>query len=92
MLRSPRDKFISSTHLDSFKKLIQAECFEEATTTAMLELERDFPLECTPQQSADAHQQMVGARKYLDFLVSLATPQKDYKTMPRTELNYSAGV
>lgn len=92
MLRSPRDKFTSSVHFDGFKKIVQTEAFEEATLAALLELEREQPIECLPQQSVDAHQQMVGARRYLEILCSLQQPQQETTKAPARGLNYAAGV
>lgn len=92
MLRTPRERFVNSPDFDAFKKVVQAPCFEEATITALLELERDLPLECPlPQMAADAHQQMVGARKYLEILCSLHQPQTTPKPASKG-LNYQAGI
>ena len=92
MIRTPRERFVNSAHLAAFKKLAQSECFEEATISAMLEMETETPLECTPQQAADAHQQMIGARKYLEFLCSYALPNPEKKPAAKNELDYTAGV
>lgn len=90
MLRTPRERF--SAHVDTWRKLVQTEAFEEATVTALLELNRSLPLQCDfPQMAVDAHQQMVGARKFVEILCSLHEPSENKSTAPRG-LNYQAGV
>lgn len=92
MLRTPRAKFAASPHAAGFKKLVQSDEFEEATLTALLELQREMPTECVPQQSVNAHQQMVGAKRYLEILCSLHVPLATTKSTPAKSLDYSAGV
>lgn len=93
MLRPPRDKFVASGDAEAFKKIVQSEAFESATLTAMLELEREMPLDCPiPQQACDAHQQMAGARKYLEILCSLHQPPSPTRKTSQRVLNEQAGV
>lgn len=90
MLRTPRERF--AAHVDTWRKLVQTEAFEEATVTALLELNRSLPLQCDfPQMAVDAHQQMVGARKFVEILCSLHEPSENKSTAPQG-LNYQAGV
>lgn len=92
MLRSPRTKFRESTHADSFKKLVQSETIEEALNATLLELHFQMPFEGTPQASVDAHQQMVGARKFVDLLYQMPFPEEQVRKAPTKGLDYSSGV
>lgn len=93
MLRSPKERFLASTHSGAWGKLASGEVFEEAVHAAFAQLEHDMPLECpTPQQACDAHQQMIGARKFMDILCSLHVPNTSPKPPTVKGLDYSAGV
>lgn len=92
MVRSPREKFTTSIHCGDWKRLSQSEAFEEASIAAMLELQADLPKDCIPQQAADSHQQMVGARKYLEILCAIHEPTKNPKPAAARGLDYQAGV
>jgi len=92
MLIDPRTRFAQSTHAAAFKKIVATPDFEEATLAALLSLQREMPIECNPQQSLDAHQQMVGARRYLEILCSLHEPVTQPKPAPKKGLDYSSGV
>jgi hypothetical protein len=93
MLRTPRDKFSSSVSASIFKNMVQTESFEEATLAALDQMLYEMPLDCTmPQQAADAHQQMAGARKYLDLLCNIHQAQPETKPAAERGLNYQAGV
>jgi hypothetical protein len=94
MLRTPRDRFLS-TYGQAWKKLINDHVItiEEATNTSLMELAHDLPIECaTPQMACDAHQQMIGARKVLDILCSLHQPPPKPPQDTTKSLNYQAGV
>lgn len=92
MLRSPKEKFIASSHKAAFEKIVQSDAFEEAILAALLQMENEMPRDCTPNQAADAHNQMAGARKYLETLCSIHQPEKQLQERPFRELNYKAGV
>jgi hypothetical protein len=93
MLRTPKERFVSSTHKAAWEKIIQTEPFEEAAHAALEQLATELPMECAiPQIACDSHQQMIGARKYMEILCSLHTPQTTPKIIQRQELDFSAGV
>ncbi len=92
MLRTPRDKFIASAHCATFKNIVMQESFEEAVLASLLELECEQPMHCSPNESADAHNKMAGARRYAEILCNIWAPQNSLKPKPQKGLDYSAGV
>lgn len=93
MLNTPRQKFSQSSFAPKFKDIVERnEAFEEATLAALLEFQTTLPLDTTqPQQACDAHQQMAGARKFLDILTTIYQPVKQTPLMTRG-LDHTAGV
>lgn len=60
---------------------------------ALGQLANELPIDCAvPQQACDAHQQMIGARKYMDILSSLHVPETSPKTIQTKSLDYGHGV
>jgi hypothetical protein len=93
MLRSPKERFLSSTLSGAWGKVVQMEAYEEAIHAALGQLCADSPKECpVPQAACDAHQQLIGARKVLDILSTLHVPEKPTTTTQPGTLNYEAGV
>lgn len=92
MIRSPKERFIASASAPVFRKMATSFEFEEAVVAAMIEMERDMPMDCSPNQAADAHNQMVGARKYLDKLVTIYQPEVTSEETTHPTLNYEHGV
>lgn len=93
MLRTPKERFIACSLSGAWGKITQSEAFEEAIHAALGELNDRLPIEtATPQFACDAYQQLVGARKYMEILCSLHTPQTAPKQTPRKVIDYSAGV
>jgi hypothetical protein len=93
MLRSPKERFLASTHSGAWGKITQGETFEEAIHSAFSQMEVEMPSDCpTPQQACDAHQQMVGARKFMDILCSIHVKQTTTPPKSSKSLDYSAGV
>lgn len=93
MLRSPKERFLTSTHSGAWGKVCNSETFEEAIHSALSELATHMPLDTqVPQQACDAHQQMAGARKYMEILCSLHRPDTTPKPNQPKGLDYEAGV
>lgn len=92
MLRLPREKFVNGPHRPVWERLITEPAFEEATLAALNQMQTDMPIEATPNQSADCHQQMIGARKFLDLLTSIHKPLPNREPAPARGLDYNAGV
>ncbi len=92
MLRSPRERFTSSTYKDAWSKVIASESFEEATCASLLELQAEQPPDPSPNQAADSMNRLIGARRFLEILCTIHhVPTKP--TKHRTEsLNFEAGV
>lgn len=92
MLPSPKERFATSTYKDSWSKVVATESFMEAASASLLELQAELPVDPTPNQAADAHNKMLGARRFLEILSTIH--QVETKTEPRTTktLNWSAGV
>lgn len=92
-MRTPKQRFLESSYSGQWGKIASSETFEEALHAAFTQLQFEMPIECAqPQQACDAHQQMVGARKLMDILCSLHTPQTTTKTVQSKGLDYSVGV
>lgn len=92
MLRSSRSRFISGPHKTAYETIVTSAAFEEATLAALLEFQADLPLVTTPNQAADCHNMMVGARRFLDILCTIHQPQTESKPTRSKELNWEAGV
>lgn len=92
MLRPPKEKFCTSPHKAVFAKIVNDPAFEEATLAALLQMETEMPQDCSPNQSATAHDQMVGARKYLETLCSIHLPQEKPKKDIHPQLDEYSGI
>lgn len=93
MLRTPKQRFVESTHSGAWGKIVQGEVFEDAMYAAFDELNAQLPLDTpSPQVACDAYQQLVGARKLMDILSTLYVPDKPTTTQQHKGLDYSAGV
>lgn len=93
MLRSPKERFLASTYSGQWGKIASSETFDEAIHTALIELQTHMPMDCqVPQQACDSHQQMVGARKFMEILCTLHVKDSSPKPQTTSTLNYSAGV
>lgn len=92
MLRPARVHFASTPHRIAFEAIATSPAFEEATLAALLEFQADLPMEATPNQAADAHNMMVGARRFLTILCTIHQPQTTSKPEKLPELNWQAGV
>jgi hypothetical protein len=92
MLRSPRVKFVTGPHKAAFETIVASQAFEEATLAALLEYQASLPLDCDLNQAVAAHNQMVGARRFLDTLCSIHKPETVHKQAEQTGLDETAGV
>lgn len=93
MLRTPKELFIASAYAGAWKKVAQDDSFEHALTSALSQLETEMPLECAvPQQACDAHQQMIGARKFMEILCLLHVPNTPPTSNKPKGLDYQAGI
>lgn len=89
MFRTPRTKFAESTHAAAWKKLVQSEMFEEATHDALLEFQRLLVFHAN---ASAAHEQVVGAQRYIEVLYEICTKEEPLKIDQPKGLNYAAGV
>jgi len=93
MLRSPKERFITSVHAAVWKITIGSESTEEAFHSALCQMCDDSPTEChVPQVACDAHQQLIGARKILDILSTLHIPTTPNQVSKPKGLDYSVGI
>lgn len=93
MLRTPRDKFVASAHCAEFKAIFQKEAFEEASLAALLEMTAEVCVQgLTPNQAADAANQIAGAKRYLEILCTIWQPTEKVKQQKVSNLDYKAGV
>jgi len=95
MLHTPREKFSMSAHAQAWKRIVeQGETFEEATLAALLEMQSHYPVDygTQPQIACDAHQQMAGARRFLDILTTIYQPPEKPEQIERKTLDHQAGV
>ena len=93
MIRTPKERFVASTFSGQWGKITSSEVYEEAIHTALGQLQSEMPEHCdVPQQACDAHQQMIGARRYMRILSELYVKDTSPKTNPRSEIDYRAGV
>lgn len=92
MLRSPKSKFIGSAHKDEFAQIITKAAFEEALLTAMLEMQCEQPAHCSPNDAADAHNQLAGARRFVEIFTTIHQPETQSKQPTPKELKWGAGV
>jgi hypothetical protein len=92
MLRTARSKFVNGPQRAAFEAIVASPAFEEATLAALLELQSDMPLVTSPNQAADCHNMMAGARRYLEVLCSIHLPETKPKSSKSQELNWDAGV
>lgn len=93
MLRDPKERFTSSTFSGAWGKIVQSEVFEEAIYATLNELLHQMPLDVmSPQVACDSHQQMVGARRYMELLCTIHRPTETPKPNQPTGLDYSHGV
>lgn len=87
-IRSPKDSFISSPHKKDWDQITGTDAFHFACDYALLVMEDGFPMRAAPNDAADAHQQMIGARKVLDILKTLPEPVSKSKPFNPPTLNY----
>lgn len=93
MLRTPKERFATNTLAGNWGKIVQSEACEEAMRAAFEELCHEMPGSCpSPQESADSHQRVLGARRYMEILCSIHTPETTTKQSKAKGLDYSAGV
>lgn len=86
--RTPKDSFLSSPHRREWDEIMGKDSFHFACDYALLVLEDSLPLRATPNEAADCHQQMIGARKVLDILKTLSEPVTKPKPFNPPSLNY----
>lgn len=93
MVRTPRDAFVAGAHCAEFKAIYQSEAFEAATSAALLEMTAETCQQgLTPNQAADAGNQMAGAKRYLEILCTIWQPTEKVKQQKPPNLDYRAGV
>lgn len=93
MVRSPRDKFVASAHCAEFKAIFQKESFEEASLAALLEMTAEVCVQgLTPNQAADAANQIAGAKRYLEMLCTIWQPTQTVRKQTVPHLDSEAGV
>lgn len=89
-IRPPKEAFIASTYRREWEEIAGKDAFHFACDYALLVLEDGFPLRATPNDAADSHQQMIGARKVLDILKTMSEPTTKPRPINPPTLNYEA--
>jgi hypothetical protein len=74
MILSPKQRFQQTPDAKTHADLAVSNSFQNAVTAALAQLVMDMPGGGNPAQSWDAHNQVVGARKFIDALLNLAEP------------------
>lgn len=87
-IRHPKDTFLASTSKVPFEAVASSDAFHIACDYALLVLSEETPLRPTPNEAADAHQQMVGARRVLNILKTLSEPREKPREPIGPKLNY----
>lgn len=86
--RNPKITFLKSAWCKEMDQITSTDAFHIACDYALLILEDDMPLRASPNESADCHQQMVGARRVLDILKTLPEPKQAVREPHTPSLNY----
>lgn len=69
---SPKGQFIRKRPLvNTLGELVHQDWFQESLTYALAEMQSNMAAQPTPQQSWDAHNQMVGAKRFITTLLHL---------------------
>lgn len=91
-MRTPKESFLLSGKAEAFGRLRSTVEFETACDYALLQLQSEMPpntmpgLPTDPYIGIDANAQMVGARRLVEILLSLAEPIKEKETEKRPSL------
>lgn len=88
MIRTPKERFLASSHKAVFERLVQSESFEEATLAALLHMQHEQPLKASPNEMASSAERMSGARQYLEFLCEIHLAETKPKRTEEKTLDY----
>lgn len=85
---SPKKRFLLSPDAKVHADIVLKESFLNACTIALAEMQMNMPESGDPSKSWDSHCQMVGARKYLSYLLNLSEAPDPLERIPVRGLNY----
>lgn len=69
---TPKDRFLSTAHAKHHADLVHSDGFLAACEYAMLELVNQMPMAGDPQKHWDSYSQLVGAKKFVAILKTVA--------------------
>jgi hypothetical protein len=81
MTRTAKESFINSPWKESHSKIVQTEDFLRSCDYALLQLMEEQPDAMDPAKGWDSHSQLTGAKRVLDILKTLSTPEKKPEAM-----------
>lgn len=88
-MKTPRDRFLESKFAKAHADLAVSDPFVTACEYAVLQFIHEQPGTTDATKHWDSHAQLVGARKVLDILKTLADPVAPPKTPVQEGLNYN---
>ena len=83
-MRTPHESFLLTGKAPDWKRLVASDAFEPACNHALLELVSGIPDPMNPTGLA----QIIGARRVLEILGTIAEPETLPKPTPRESLHY----
>lgn len=87
-MKTPRDRFQETKHAKSHADLAVSDGFQSACEYAILQFVAEQPNANEPTKHWDAHAQLIGARRILDILKTLADPVEPAKKPFPEGINY----
>jgi hypothetical protein len=88
-MRTAKQLFVASPAFADFQKLLASPSFEPACLAALLTLVETLPASAAdPSRAWDAYLQILGARRVLEILSTLHTPDEAPHAPPRPTLHY----
>jgi len=90
MIKSPREKFITSPARLQWEQVTMSEPFQLACDYALLQMQTEMP--AAQETSFQSHQQMVGAQTLIRILKTIHEVKEKPQTKTQQGLNYQAGV
>lgn len=90
-MSTARQRFIESSVIADFQKIVATKAMDAACDYALLALEEEMPSTLAdPTKAWDYGAQMIGARRVLSILKNLHLPQQQPEGLKPRKLNYGA--
>jgi hypothetical protein len=87
-LKSPHQRFIETPHAKPFSDVAVSDGFQSACEYAMLQFVAQLPMSGDPARHWDCHGQLIGAKRFLEILTTIADPVEEKKKTPAPSLNW----